>query len=110
MNDIGKYTKFDPSPDSSHNLVINLVRPGSRVLAFGCATGYMSAVLKARLGCSVTRVELSPKAARLASEHCQQVIVGDAENLDFNAVLGAQQFDAILFADVLEHLREPGEL
>jgi len=48
-----KYEKLDESPGSTHNLVIGLVEPGSRVLEFGCATGYMSQALRDRLGATV---------------------------------------------------------
>jgi 2-polyprenyl-3-methyl-5-hydroxy-6-metoxy-1,4-benzoquinol methylase len=110
MNAVEKYSRFEVAPDSTHNLVVSLVPPGARVLEFGCATGYMSAVLRGRLGCSVTGIELRPEAAELARPHCERVIVGDAERLDLTQVLGATRFDAIVFADVLEHLREPGVL
>ena len=105
-----KYTKLDDSPGSTHELVLGLVEPGSRVLEFGCATGYMSQALRDRLGAAVVGVELNPEAARLAEEHCERVLAGDAEELDLEAELGSERFDAILFADVLEHLRDPGAL
>src|SRR5262249_29951309 len=79
----------------------------SRVLEFGCATGYMSEVLKNRLNCSVTGIELVSEAGSQAKKYCERVIIGDAETLDFNEVLKNEQFDAIIFADVLEHLRDP---
>jgi 2-polyprenyl-3-methyl-5-hydroxy-6-metoxy-1,4-benzoquinol methylase len=110
MNAVEKYNRFEPAPDSTHNLVVSLVPPAARVLEFGCATGYMSAVLSERLGCSVTGIELRAEAAELARPHCERVIVGDAERLDLTEVLGETRFDAIVFADVLEHLREPGAL
>lgn len=106
----GKYTRFADQPGSTHNRVVDLVPLGARVLEFGCATGYMSAVLKQRNGCSVVGIEISSDAAELAREHCDQVIVGDAETLDYDSVLEGERFDAIVFADVLEHLREPGEV
>src|SRR5437867_6053879 len=99
---------FDASPGSTHSLVVSLVPRASRVLEFGCSAGYMSAVLKARLGCSVTAIELSPEAAQQAGAHCDRIVVGDAETLDFPRLFGADRFDAVVFADVLEHLREPG--
>ena len=105
-----KYTTLDDSPGSTHNLVLGLVEPGSRVLEFGCATGYMSHALRDRLGAAVVGVELDAEAARLAEEHCERVLVGDAEELDLEAELGGDRFDAILFADVLEHLRDPAAL
>ena len=51
-----RYTKFDDSPGSTHNLVLGLVEPGSRVLEFGCATGYMSQALR-DFGQRITRLE-----------------------------------------------------
>ena len=104
----GKYTQFDAAEDSTHNMVLGLVPRGTRVLEFGCATGYMSAELSSRLGCTVTGVELCAEAAEEARGRCARVIVGDAESLDLDAALGPTRFDVILFIDVLEHLRDPG--
>jgi 2-polyprenyl-3-methyl-5-hydroxy-6-metoxy-1,4-benzoquinol methylase len=105
-----KYTRFNDDPGSAHMLVVDLVPEGARVLEFGCATGYMSAVLKNDKGSKVTGIEISPEAGELAREHCDRVIVGDAEELDYDELLGKERFDAILFVDVLEHLKEPGEV
>jgi len=104
---LSKYTQYHDSPDSTHNLVVGLVERGSRVLEFGCATGYMSRVLRDRLGATVVGVELEAAAAEEAGLHCDRVVVGDVEELDLEAELGSERFDAILFADVLEHLRDP---
>jgi 2-polyprenyl-3-methyl-5-hydroxy-6-metoxy-1,4-benzoquinol methylase len=98
---------FDATPGSAHDLLVGLVPRGTRILEFGCATGYMSEVLKQRLGCSVTGVEISPEAAEQAREHCESILVGDAEMLDFERALDGELFGAVIFADVLEHLREP---
>jgi SAM-dependent methyltransferase len=103
-----RFIDFDNNPDSTHNLVVGLVERGSRVLEFGCATGYMSQVLRDRLDASVVGVELQAEAAEEAGLHCDRVIVGDIEELDLEAELGGERFDAILFAEVLEHLRDPG--
>jgi O-antigen biosynthesis protein len=105
-----KYTRFDDGEGSSHTLVVGLVPEGARVLEFGCATGYMSEVLESRKGCKVTGIEISPEAAEIAREHCDRVIVGDAEELDYGELLGKERFEAILFADVLEHLKQPGDV
>jgi 2-polyprenyl-3-methyl-5-hydroxy-6-metoxy-1,4-benzoquinol methylase len=105
-----KYTHYDDSPGSTHNLVVELVPEGSSVLEFGCATGYMSEVLAQRRRCRVTGVELDPQAAAAATTFCDRVIVGDAETLDLGEHLGDERFDALLFADVLEHLRDPAAM
>ena len=102
-----KYTSFDDRPGSTHNLVVGLVPPGAHVLEIGCATGYMSEVLRARLGCTVVGVEIDPAAAAEAAGRADRVIVGDVETLDWEEHLAGERFDAIVFADVLEHLRDP---
>ena len=104
------YSEFDDSPGSTHNLVVGLVEAGSRVLEFGCSTGYMSQTLRDRLGATIVGVELNAAAAEVAQAHCDRVLIGDAEELDLEAELGGERFDAILFADVLEHLRDPAAL
>jgi 2-polyprenyl-3-methyl-5-hydroxy-6-metoxy-1,4-benzoquinol methylase len=105
-----KYDQFNDSPGSTHNLVVELVPSRARVLEFGCATGYMSAVLRERLGCTVTGIEVDREAAEIAAAHAERVIVGDAEQLNLEELLEGEQFDAVLFADVLEHLKDPGTL
>lgn len=85
--------------------MIELIGANKRVLEVGCATGYMSKVLTER-GCRVTGVELDPEAARKAEEHCEEVIVGDIETLDLTETLGSASFEAVVFGDVLEHLRD----
>lgn len=80
-----------------------------RVLEIGPATGSMSKVLQQR-GCRVTGIEIDPEAAKVASQFCEEMIVGDIEVLDLDEALGDKQFDVILFADVLEHLVDPGRV
>src|SRR4051812_10207208 len=101
---------FDATPGSTHNLVVGLVSSGARVLEFGCSSGYMSAVFQRRLGCSVTGIEVCADAADEARAYCERVIVGDAEHLDFEELFGGERFDVIVFADVLEHLKAPGQM
>ena len=105
-----KYTEFQDDPASTHNKFVSLVPPATRVLEFGCATGYMSQVLKDRLGCTVVGIEIDPEAAALAEQQTERVIVGDAEKIDYAVELAGEEFDVVLFADVLEHLKEPGDV
>jgi 2-polyprenyl-3-methyl-5-hydroxy-6-metoxy-1,4-benzoquinol methylase len=105
-----RYTEFVDTPNSTHNRITALVPENSRVLEFGCATGYMSEVLRKRRACTVTGIEIVPKAAAEAADHCDRIIVGDAEELDFDELFDEEEFDVVLFADVLEHLRDPGRV
>jgi len=100
------YKKADPY--SSHAQILAWVkkeRP-EEVLEIGTATGYLTAEML-RLGCRVTGVEQDPQMASIASEYCDRILVEDIEALDLEK-LG--KYDAIVLGDVLEHLRNPGEI
>jgi 2-polyprenyl-3-methyl-5-hydroxy-6-metoxy-1,4-benzoquinol methylase len=81
------------------------VPPGARVLDIGAADGSVAAAL-GRTGCRVTGVEYDPATAEAAAEVCEQVVVGDVEQMDLASVLDGT-FDAVLLLDVLEHLIDP---
>lgn len=106
--DLFKYNfAIDLNIEYAHTKLIRLVGTHKKVLEYGCATGYMSKVLKEQFACEVTGIELNREAAEKAKEFCSQVIVGDVENLDLSGLLEPNSFDVIIFADVLEHLSEP---
>lgn len=100
---------IDLNSQSTHGRVVRLVGENKRVLELGCATGYMSRVLRQR-GCQVVGIEIDAAAAVVAAAECERVIVGDLEQLDLAQELGDDRFDVVVAADVLEHLREPGQL
>lgn len=100
------YKKADPY--SSHAQIvkwIELERPAD-VLEIGTATGYLTSEM-VKLGCSVVGVEADPEMADIARPHCREMLVGDVETADLK---GLGTFDAIVFGDVLEHLRNPREI
>jgi 2-polyprenyl-3-methyl-5-hydroxy-6-metoxy-1,4-benzoquinol methylase len=90
---------------SSHTQILNWIEREQplEVLEVGTATGYLTSEMAQR-GCKVTGVEQDPEMARVAGPHCHRMVVGDIEVMEF-ASLG--RFDAIIFGDVLEHLRDP---
>jgi methionine biosynthesis protein MetW len=89
----------------SHRLVLAAVPDGARVLDVGCASGYLAQQLERR-GCVVTGLEPNPQAAAAARAHCVTVLEGDVEQAETRTALPDDQ-DAVVFADVLEHLRDP---
>jgi 2-polyprenyl-3-methyl-5-hydroxy-6-metoxy-1,4-benzoquinol methylase len=97
----------NPAVDNTHTRVMRLVGRDKRVLELGCATGYMSRALTNEFGCIVTGIEVNPAAADEARTACARVIVGDLDAIDWHDALGTEQFDVIVTADVLEHLRNP---
>jgi 2-polyprenyl-3-methyl-5-hydroxy-6-metoxy-1,4-benzoquinol methylase len=93
------------SPYSSHCKIVEMVRPGSRVLDVGCGDGHIARALRKK-GCYVVGAD-SHRSAR-AESICQRYHVADLEQPDWApSELG---FDHVLFADVLEHLRDPSIL
>src|ERR671930_1978651 len=88
MPDFKYALELDPSVRTNHTLMLELIGHNKRVLECGCATGYMSRVLAER-GCRVTGVEIVPEAAEQARPFCEQVIVGDLDQLDLAAAVGA---------------------
>jgi methionine biosynthesis protein MetW len=98
---------FDPlETNTSHGLLVGLVPPRSRVLDVGCAAGYLGDALKEK-ECVVHGVELDPVAAEEARGRLESVVVADAESLDYRDAFGADGFDVVVLADVLEHCRNP---
>lgn len=91
----------------SHRLVLDAVPAGAYLLDVGCATGYLAASLAER-GCRVVGVEPDPEAAARARRPCEAVVEGDIELEATRRELPAD-FDVVVCADVLEHLRDPWE-
>ena len=92
---------------NAHTQGILLTPPGSDVLDVGTADGHpVVAGLVAR-GCRVWGVEIDAESAATAAPLCEQMVVGNVEQLDLDATFGDKRFDVVLCLDVLEHLVEP---
>ncbi|WP_159885965.1 class I SAM-dependent methyltransferase [Paenibacillus puerhi] len=92
---------------NSVSLIIKNIEPGSTVLEFGPATGYMTRYLKEELNCKVYCVEIDAASAEIASEFCEIMVVADLDEMKWKNSFENIIFDHIVFADVLEHLRKP---
>jgi 2-polyprenyl-3-methyl-5-hydroxy-6-metoxy-1,4-benzoquinol methylase len=99
------YVEFNDRPLGGHRMLLELLPPGGRVLDVGCSGGYLAERIAAAGG-SVTGIELDPAAAERARAYCEQVVVGDAERVALPFDPGS--FDAVVCADLIEHLRDPG--
>lgn len=84
--------------------------PPRKVLDIGCYCGGSGRWLKRKFPkCQVIGIELSAAAAKHAAKDYDEVLVGSVENMDFPADKFSD-FDAIIAADVLEHLYNPWQL
>jgi 2-polyprenyl-3-methyl-5-hydroxy-6-metoxy-1,4-benzoquinol methylase len=92
--------------ETSHHLVLELVGTGKRVLDVGCATGYMASAL-VQAGNEVSGVEIDGEAAEKARPFLTQLVIGDLDRMDLSEAFPPKSFDVVIFADVLEHLKDP---
>lgn len=102
--------QIDLGTDCAQTRTIRLVGEAKSVLELGCATGYVSRLLTQQRGCHVVGIERNHEAAAEARRACDEVIVADLDDLDYERQLGARRFDVVLCGDVLEHLRDPGRV
>jgi SAM-dependent methyltransferase len=94
-------------PETSHGRVLAWLsdRTSSRVLDLGCSDGALSAELRVR-GHEVTGVDVEEHAS--VRDRVDVFVPADLEDGFPDAVGG--DFDVIVAADVLEHVREPEKL
>jgi len=99
---------FNPSYIGSREDVLNLI-PNNvrRVLDVGCSIGILGEELKQRFGAEVVGVELDEQMAKIAKEKLDKVIIGDIEKINLADYFAPNYFDCIIFADILEHLKDP---
>ncbi len=93
--------------NASHGIILSQITPGSMVLECGCATGYMTRYMKEALDAKVSIVELNPSDYDQAKKYAADGICTDLESREWWDYYQGRKFDYILFADVLEHLRNP---
>jgi len=99
-----------PNESTTAGKLLQFVGYNKKVLEIGCASGVQSQLLKENFGCQITGIELDPEAAEKAGIYCDRIIHGDVENLNLKEILGGAQYDVILMADVLEHLKNPANV
>jgi SAM-dependent methyltransferase len=73
-----------------------------RVLDVGCGFATTSQRIQ-KLGNEVTGIESSPAACEVAATRISRIVEGDLTAVD----LGAERYDVIILADVLEHIPWP---
>lgn len=85
--------------------VLRYVRAGQTVLSIGCSSGKLESEMK-RAGLTVYGIDIDQAAVLQARRELDRCEVFDVESSGTFPYAGTQ-FDAIMFIDVLEHLRNP---
>jgi 2-polyprenyl-3-methyl-5-hydroxy-6-metoxy-1,4-benzoquinol methylase len=105
---MSKYNHFNTYPYSVHQNIIHAIGQNKKVLDVGCSEGTLSKKMKEN-NCSIIGIELNKEAANMAETFCEELIMGDAELVKLNPKY-EKYFDIILFADILEHLKDPSKV
>jgi len=101
------HADINPDDDNnSHVVMLRMIGFNKRVLEAGCASGHVSEMLHAQ-GCSVVGVEIDSTVVQPAMQWLERVIIGNFDDNKLWIDLEGEFFDAILFGDVLEHLKDP---
>ena len=99
--------QLDLSQNTSTGMILNKIKKGSTVLEFGCATGRMTRYMQQALGCRVYIVEFEESAFHKAMEYAEDGLCDDIMQYRWVEQFRDVKFDAVIFADVLEHLSDP---
>ncbi len=112
MSDTLSARRYEPvhidldDKNNSQRWLIEMTGKNKQVLEVGTSTGYVTRVLRDN-GNSITGIEVDKDAGEAAAQYCKRMIIGDIESLDLDECMGDEQFDVIIFGDVLEHLKDP---
>lgn len=94
----------------THQAIIELVGVGATVLDVGCASGYLMENLRRTKNCHCVGIEPNPVAAGRASALGFDVITSTAIDALAAKRKSGDQFEHIIFGDVLEHMTEPNSV
>lgn len=87
------------------DMIIN--NPNS-IVEFGCGFGELGKKIKSTWACNLIGVELNPVAKNYLLNYYDSYYIDNIEN--FNIEKLNQSFDCFIYADILEHLRNPEEI
>lgn len=105
------YQKLHGQGESAADYVVGLVPRGGRILELGAGPGSITRRLMDEAGCRVTAVELMDSFLPHLLPYSERVVQANLNDADWPSTVGeGERFDAIVAADVLEHLERPGEL
>lgn len=102
--------ELDLVNNNSLSWILEQLKGNTTVLEFGPANGRLTKYMKEQLNCKVYLAEIDEEAGKEALQYGEDLVVGDVENYEWLERYQDIRFDFMVFADVLEHLRNPEEL
>lgn len=102
--------KLDMNTENSVSIILNQIQPKTKVLEFGPAMGRMTKYLKEVLKCEVYIVEIDKDGFKSSMQFAVDGVLGNAETMEWVNKFQGIKFDYIIFADVIEHLKNPEEV
>ncbi len=111
----GRYdAPLDLNTTNSASVIVERVKPGSKVMEFGPAHGRMTRYMKEVIACDITIVEMDGAAGQQASQYANKAYVGpvngNIEGYEWLKTERLELYDTFIFADVLEHLVTPWQV
>lgn len=91
-------------------IMLSFINPGKRVLDAGCACGDFGVLLKSAVNAtSIIGIDVEKDSLDIAKDKkvYDELIHANLDNFKFHDEIKDKKFDYIVFADVLEHLRNP---
>jgi len=99
---------FEPTEkNSSWTKIYNFIPENSEVLDIGCSSGNFGAALIEYKKCTVDGIDYNSRDVKAARKVLRQAWVSDIEKDDLKKIVKNRKYDAIIMADVIEHLVDP---
>ncbi len=99
--------QLDLGMNTSTGKMIAAIQDNSTILEFGPGNGRMTEYLIREKKCDVSIIEFDKELYQHVMTFARDGFLGDIESYLWTDYFQGETFDYILFADVLEHLRDP---
>lgn len=101
---------YDVDGPSAPARVARIVGKNQEVLEIGSGPGALTSVLHEVGTNRVTALEIDPTAIEIVQKYCVEVIQADLNSESWPEVFNGKLFDAVIAADVLEHVNNPAQV